>query len=289
MKVTGFTFIRNAITYDYPIKEAILSILPICDEFVVAVGLSDDSTLSFVQSIDSDKIRIIETVWDDSLRKDGQVLAIETNKALAAISADSDWAFYIQGDEVVHEQYLEELYNEMKRWKDDKAVDGLLFNYRHFYGSYDYIATSSKWYNHEIRIIKNDKSIYSYKDAQGFRKGNNQKLQIKTINPYIYHYGWVKAPKAMQRKQEDFNKLWHDDYWVDSNVIKAEEFDYSKIDSLKLFDKTQPKIMHQRIKQQNWKFDYDLSKNSISWKEWGKQKLKSYFNLDFSYKNYKKI
>jgi len=289
MKVTGFTFIRNAITYDYPIKEAILSILPICDEFVVAVGRSDDATLSFVQSIDSNKIRIVETVWDDSLREGGEVLAIETNKALAAISADSDWAFYIQGDEVVHEQYLDEIYSQMKRWEDDKAVDGLLFNYRHFYGSYDYIATSSKWYNHEIRVIKNDKSIYSYKDAQGFRKGDNQKLQIKAIDAYIYHYGWVKAPKAMQRKQEDFNKLWHDDYWVDTHVVKAEEFDYSGIDSLKFFDGTQPKIMQARIKQQNWKFDYDLSKNSISWKEWGKQKLKSYFGLDFSYKNYKKI
>ena len=93
----------------------------------------------------------------------------------------------------------------------------------------------------------------------------------------------------MQRKQEDFNKLWHNDYWVDKNVIKAEEFDYSGIDSLKTFDGTHPKVMEKRIEKKNWKFDYDLSKNSISWKEWGKQKLKQYFGLDFTYKNYKKI
>ena len=48
MKVTGFTFIRNAIRYDYPVKEAILSILPLCDEFVVAVGKSDDDTRSLI-------------------------------------------------------------------------------------------------------------------------------------------------------------------------------------------------------------------------------------------------
>ncbi len=106
MKVSGFSFIRNAIQYDYPIVEAIQSILPLCDEFVIAVGRSEDQTLSLIQSIQSDKIRIIETVWDDSLREGGRVLAVETDKALAAIAPDSDWAFYIQGDEVVHEKYL---------------------------------------------------------------------------------------------------------------------------------------------------------------------------------------
>ena len=40
MRVSGFTFIRNAIHYDYPIVEAIHSILPLCDEVVVAVGNS---------------------------------------------------------------------------------------------------------------------------------------------------------------------------------------------------------------------------------------------------------
>ena len=40
MKVTGFTFIRNAVINDYPIAEAINSILPLCDEVVVALGNS---------------------------------------------------------------------------------------------------------------------------------------------------------------------------------------------------------------------------------------------------------
>jgi hypothetical protein len=81
VKVTGFTFIRNALIYDYPIREAILSVMPLCDEFVVAVGNSDDETLELIQQLDSPKIRILETVWDDSLRANGEVLAVETNKA----------------------------------------------------------------------------------------------------------------------------------------------------------------------------------------------------------------
>ena len=132
MHVTGFTFIRNAVRFDYPIVEAITSILPLCDDFVVAVGNSEDDTLGLIKAIDSPKIRIIETVWDESLREGGRVLAVETDKAFQAISDQSDWCFYIQGDEVVHEKYHEIIYAEMKKWKDTPEVDGLLFNYRHF-------------------------------------------------------------------------------------------------------------------------------------------------------------
>jgi glycosyltransferase involved in cell wall biosynthesis len=98
MKVTGFSFIKNAIKYQYPIVEALQSILPLCDEVVVAVGDSDDGTRELVAGIDPQKIRIIDTVWDDSLREGGRVLAVETEKAFRAIAPDTDWCFYIQGD-----------------------------------------------------------------------------------------------------------------------------------------------------------------------------------------------
>ena len=142
MKVSGFSFVRNAVKLDYPIIEAITSVLPICDEFVIAVGKSEDNTLELIRSIDSPKIRIIETVWDDSLREGGRVLAVETDKAFAQISEDSDWAFYIQGDEVLHEKYLDTVKQAMQAHKDNPNVDGLLFKYKHFYGSYDYVADS---------------------------------------------------------------------------------------------------------------------------------------------------
>lgn len=289
MKVTGFTFIKDAIKYDYPIVEAITSILPICDEFVVAVGNSSDNTLQLIQNIHTQKIRIVKTQWDESKRVGGHVLAEETNKAFAEISKDSTWAFYIQGDEVVHEKYLPVIYNSMLKYKDDYKTDGLLFNYLHFYGSYDYVGNSSNWYSHEIRVIKNNATFYSYKDAQGFRKGDNQKLNVRPIDAYIYHYGWVKEPKSMQEKQLNFNKYWHNDEWIDEFVIKADEFDYSAIDALAIFQETHPAVMENRIKAKNWKFDYDLSRNKISLKEKVKKVLKRVLGLNFNYKNYKII
>ena len=257
MKVSGFSFIKNAIKYDYPIIEAITSILPICDEFVIAVGKSDDDTLNFIKSIQSPKIKIIETVWDDSLREGGRVLADETNKAFKAIASDSDWAFYIQGDEVFHEKYLAPIKEAMLKYKDDKQVDGLVFDHLNFYGSYDYIADSRHWQKKEIRVIRNDKNIYSFKDAMSFRKGKDEKLNVVYVDACIYHYGWVKTPKAMQEKQLEFQKLWHDDKWVEKNVPKVEEFDFSAVDSVALFKEEHPKVMEQRLKRLNWKFTFD--------------------------------
>lgn len=289
MKVCGFTFIRNAVKYDYPVEEAINSILPICDAFIVAVGKSEDSTLELIQSINPEKIRIVETIWDDSLREGGRVLAEETNKAFQEISLDYDWAFYIQGDEVVHEKYMPVIKQAMQDNLNNPLVDGLLFKYLHFYGSYDYVGESFRWYRNEIRIIRNNKKFYSFRDAQGFRKDDNKMLRVKQIDAYVYHYGWVKDPRAMQKKQEDFNKLWHNDEWIAKNVVKSEEFDYTDVDVLRKFVDKHPAVMQERIFRINWKFDYDLSCNRMK----NKDKLKRFLEklgISFGqYKNYKLI
>ncbi len=287
MKVTGFTFIRNAIKFDYPIVEAIQSILPLCDEFVVAVGNSEDETLALIKNIAPEKIRIVETVWDDSLREGGRVLALETDKAYAAIDEDTDWCFYIQGDEVVHEKYHPAIKEAMNRWKNDQSVDGLLFKYLHFYGSYDYVGTAIGFYDNEIRIVRKSPAIFSYRDAQGFRKNKDEKLTVAAIDAYIYHYGWVKEPKAMQNKQESFNKLWHDDEWVEKNVRKAEQFDYvTNIDALQTFSGTHPKVMEERIERKNWKFDYDLSFNKLTFKQRLKNFVQDKLGYNLSYQNF---
>ncbi len=201
MKVSGFTFIRNAIKFDYPIVEAITSILPLCDEFVVMLGDSEDGTKKLLESINSSKIKIYESTWDENLREGGKILAVETNKALEKISPDSDWAFYIQGDELVHEKYLPAIKEAMQKWKDDKRVEGLLFNYAHFYGSYDYVGDSTQWYRREVRIIRPHAGIYSFRDAQGFQK-KGRPLRVKNANAEVYHYGWVKPPSRQQEKQK---------------------------------------------------------------------------------------
>ncbi len=260
MIVAGFTFIRNAIKYDYPIVEAIQSILPLCDYVVVAIGDCDDGTEELITHLNEKKIRIIQTVWDERV-PNGGVLAVETNKAFDAVGDDADWCFYIQGDEVFHSEQTEIVREAMLRYKDDAKTQGFLFHYRHFYGSYDYIGTARGWYRHEIRIIKNDKKIRSYRDAQGFRM-EGKKLKVRLINAYIHHYGWVRNPEAQQLKQLNFNKYWRTDDWIAENVPDVESFDYSKVDGLSRFSGTHPEVIQSRIQKLNWKFTFDPTRQS---------------------------
>ena len=291
MKVSGFTFIRNAIKYDYPILEAIRSILPLCDEVIVAVGNSEDDTLQLIQSIDP-KVKIIETVWDDSVREGGRTLALETDKAYAAISKDSDWAFYIQGDEILHEQYYPAIKASMLKYKDKPSIDGLLFNYLHFYGSYDYVGSSISWYPDEIRIIRVRKDIFSYRDAQGFRKQPNEKLNVKRIDAWMYHYGWVKPPTGLNQKVRNFTQFYHDDAWLAENVPADYEFDFGNAERLTRFTGTHPNVSLSRIKAQNWDFDFDpaVLRSKMSLRRKVLQKIADWTGWRIGeYKNYQRI
>src|ERR1700744_2344309 len=291
MKVAGFTFIRNAVKNDYPVVEAITSILPICDEFVVALGNSDDKTAELIQGINSPKIRIINTVWDETLRDGGSVFAAETDKAFAAISADVDWAFYIQGDECVHEKYLPLIKQEMEQNLTNSKVGGLLFKYLHFYGSFDYYGHSRRWYRREIRIVRNNKAIHSYRDAQGFRL-DDRKINVKLIDAYIYHYGWVKPPNGLANKLRNFNHFYHDDEWMKENLPESFEFDYSykNPDRLVHFDGTHPAVMQKRIAATNWNLNIDLDnlRKQMTFRRKALQKIEDLTGWRVSeYRNYK--
>lgn len=289
MKVCGFTIVRNAIKYSYPVIESIKSILPLCDQMVVAVGKSDDDTLNLIKSINDEKIVIVETVWDDSLRKNGLVLSVETNKALDAIVGEYDWCFYIQADEVLHEKFHPVIKAEMERWANDKNVEGLLFKYLHFWGTFDYVGVSRKWYRREIRIVRHDSRIRSYKDAQGFRK-DDRKLNVKLIDAYIYHYGWVRPPEVIMNKMRNFHTYYHTGQDLEAVVSKVDDFDYSRIDAVRNFGDTHPKVMEELVKSLNWhveldesKFKFNLKDTILYWFE------KNFGYRLFEYKNYKII
>ncbi len=247
MKISGFTMVRNAVKLYFPIKESIQSILPLVDEFVVALGNSDDDTEAVIKSINSNKIKIIHRIWDEKLYKDGIIFAYETNVALNACSGD--WCFYLQADEVVHEKDLLIIEKACNRYLNQKTIDGFLFKYYHFWGDYQHYLPFHGWYRNEIRIVRNNAGIYSYKDAQSFRKGNNEKLNVIEIDAHIYHYGWVRPPYLMQKK-----KNVQDAIHQGQNSIKEQEavFSYGNMLRIPVFKGSHPKVMEQRIKQFNW-------------------------------------
>jgi glycosyltransferase involved in cell wall biosynthesis len=266
MKICGFTIVRNAIKYGYPVVESIKSVLPVCDEMIVAVGNSDDGTLDLIKSINDKKIIIMETVWDDTLRVGGRVLAAETNKAMDAIPDDYDWCFYIQADEVIHEDSYQTIRSSMEKWLEVPEVEGLLFKYHHFWGTFSYIGINRQWYRNEIRVVRNNKQIRSYRDAQGFRK-NNRKLKVKPLDAYIYHFGWVRSPSVMKEKMKDFSSLYHSDEDLKKEIDRICNFNYEEIDAVKKFTGSHPAIMKERIEEQEWSVNIDENRFKMSFKD----------------------
>lgn len=291
MKVCGFTFIRNAEKFDFPVVEAISSVLPLCDHFVVAVGKSDDNTRQLIQQISAEKITIVDTVWNENLKKGGTVYADETNKAFDAIPAEYDWCFYIQGDEVLHEKYLETVLNSMLENLNRKEVDGLLFGFRHFYGTYDYVGDCRHWYRNEIRVIRNNKEIRSYRDAQGFRK-NGEKLKVVPVAAEIYHYGWVRHPRFMQQKIDAVKQFYAGIANDEASRLAIEkEFNYSgEYDALSRFEDSHPAVMLERIARLNWQVEIDLKRTHLKPKYKLLYWIEKWFGVRlFEYRNYKLV
>jgi len=195
--ISGFTIVRNAVTLDYPIVPAIRSILELCDEVVVNVGKSDDDTRDVVAALGDPRIRILDSVWDFS--RGSGALSHETNRAMAACRGE--WGVYIQADEVLHETGAAALREKIRDWNGEARVEGLLVDYHHFYGDFDTIATDRHWYRREVRTIRLDRGIRSYRDAQGFRVGREERrLRARVTGARMFHYGWARPPQSMRHK-----------------------------------------------------------------------------------------
>ncbi len=245
--------VRNATKYYFPIKESIMSILPIVDEFIVALGKGDDNDLTRqeIESIQSPKIKIIDRIWSEQDFIECKIYAIETSFALSQCSGD--WCIYLQADEVIHEDDLPTIVNNCNDHLHDKTIDGFLFNYYHFFGDYDHYLPFHGWYKNEIRIVRNHKNIYSIKDAQSFRKNQNEKLNVLPINAHIYHYGWVRPPESMQSKNKEQDTMYHGEQKF-NDVIKpkSNNFDYGALGRLPLFKKSHPKAMDDFRSKISW-------------------------------------
>jgi hypothetical protein len=266
MKISGFTFTKNATKLYYPVKESIECLLPLVDEFIVALGDCDenDDTEQEILSIGSDKIKIIHTKWNLDEYTNGAEYAHQTDIAKAACSGD--WLFYIQSDEVVHEKYLPVIKQNCERYLHDKEVDGFLFKYRHFWGDYDHYILSHAWYPREIRIIRNDPEIHSWRDAQSFRRiphfdgvsynksEDTFKLNVVEIDAYIFHYGFVRPPYVMQKKRKDHNTHYRGEASTEQEFRNEESsFNYGDLSKLKIYKESHPAVMKAFIEQFNWK------------------------------------
>ena len=264
MKVSGFSYIRNGFTYQYPFLESIQSILPICDEFIVAVGDSTDGTREAIEALNDARIKIVDTVWDEQMRKGGTIFAQQANTALDACTGD--WLFHIQADEIIHENDLPTIRAAIEAAHADSRTEGFLFDFLNFYGSYNYLNGTRYQHKKEIRIFRSGLNVRSYRDSQGFRKYPPQsaqkpgfkgdKLWVRHIGLPVYHYSYVRSPREMNQKARYFAKFYHDDAQLEKQFgSQQHEVNYYVIERVIPFTGTHPAVMADWIKNGNYDFD----------------------------------
>ncbi|MBI2712368.1 MAG: glycosyltransferase family 2 protein [Bdellovibrio sp.] len=267
-KISGFSLIRNGILFDYPFEESIRSALPLVDEFVINVGKGTDATLEKIDKLRAEpggeKIKIFESTWpldDPEKKKGGLILSEQTNLALE--KCQYDWCLYLQADEVLHEADLPNIRQALIENNSSESVDGLLFDYLHFYGSFDVIQESRSSYRREVRVIRKSSGARSIGDAQSFRKKDATKLSVRLCNARIFHYGWVRPPEAMKQKTYFMDQLYHGDPTLKNSVNETpytgDNYRYKKFWGLRPFVGTHPNVMALRIQNKGWHWDLKSS------------------------------
>ena len=290
MKVSGFTFLRNGQRLGYPFVASIRSILPIVDEFVIALGPCDDDTEKMLREIGDPKIRIIPTTWNEKIRSDYSVkgFVFGQQKSIALFNCTGDWAFYLEADEVLHENDLPKIRAAMEERLNDERVEALAFDYLHFYGNQNTIAWSPGWYRSEVRILRNTIPAWSSESLFFNIVDSHKKSRYPRAahtGATIYHYGWVRSEAQMNLKSASVLKFW--------NNRSAEAVDYSQIDAtvLKPFSGHHPQVMKYWLPKADGLFPVD-QKHQLTAREKKHRRmlwLERTFGLRFSKHHYRLV
>lgn len=244
--VSGFSIVKNATIYDYPLEVALTSVLPLVDELHVNVGVSDDDTLDRVLGIDDARIHVHEVDWGVPTGRATRDLGDETNRVMQ--HCRHDWALYIQADEVLHEEDHDRIRAALLKASARQDVEGLAFDYLHFYGSPAWQITGRGAFRSEVRIVRRSSGARAFAGAQGFRV-DNRLLRAMDSGARVFHYGYVKSQEALNAKLA-MVKMWkgEDPDW-------AEEWEFVRPAGLQPFRGTHPAVARTWIEDRSWSFD----------------------------------
>jgi hypothetical protein len=290
MKISGCTFLRNGRKLGYPFVASIRSILPLVDEFVVALGPSEDDTEASLRAIGDPKIRILPTQWNERIRSDYSVkgFVYGQQKSVALFNCTGDWAFYLEADEVVHENDLPKIRAAMERHLNDERVEALAFDYLHFYGNANTYAWSPSWYRTEVRILRNTIPAWGPEGLYFIVLDTHKKGRYPRAahaGATIYHYGWVRSETEMNLKSATVRKFW--------DPAPPAAVDYRQIDptALRSFTGTHPQVVQSWLPAATGLFEADPN-HQLTAREKKHRfmiKLEQWLGIRFNKKHYRLV
>lgn len=239
MTLGGVIFARNAIQYDYCLKESVDCLKELCDEVIVLDAGSDDGTDELIKSFQDRKTRVILLNPEDWEAQTGrEKLAYFQNLALSFL--DTDYYFLLQADEIIHEDSFPSI-----RCAVDSGKDAFLAKRINLWGSPDtYINVTEDRQPCSQYVVRLARTEYqSVGDGESIGCVATQDF-INGIT--IFHYGFVRNKDVMKSKvinmQENVFRLGFHDPKLDN----SDTFDstlWFKGGDLSPLDRTHPKYI----------------------------------------------
>ena len=172
--ISGFMIVKNVVSLGYPFLEAIVAVLPVCDEFLVSDGYSEDNTWEVLQVLREklpEKVRLYRDRWRGGTES-GQVLSTMTN--VLRDRCNGDYCLYVQANEIIHEDSLEEI-RKLPVLFPNTEIFALPF--------YNIMGANLLWMvQFRKRLFKNEKYIISKGDA--YEMG----YDFKSLFPHSYKF-----------------------------------------------------------------------------------------------------
>lgn len=258
--VSGLTIIRNGVRLNYPFIEAIRSALPICDEYIVVAGDSDDETLERLAELKDDRVKVIHTEWSPRVTPRKCLLAQQTNIGLGFCRGA--WCLYLQGNEVLHERALPRLRNLMETHERDDSIEAMLLERLTFWSDYrHYLAVYPRRFKYTARIIRPNIGTYSIRDGMSFAVFDNFSTRGRypraiDTGADLYRYDYVHSVEQQARK-------FADAVHRSGTSVKADEnyfYEYYPRQFIARFTDSHPEVMAQRVASSSGESSLDLQR-----------------------------
>jgi glycosyltransferase involved in cell wall biosynthesis len=183
--ISGFMIVKDVLKQGYPFVEAIVSALPICDEFLVSDGYSTDGTYEFMEKIAlaNPKVKVYREQWPN--RKDVTILSEVTNSLRA--KCRHEYILSLQANEVIHEQSAPLIKALPQMFP---SVDTFSFPFIQFLNQYKFAE------GFRLRFSKNHPGIVAKGDAWTLGASaqfTRQKIFRSLAHPRRFYYYLTKG------------------------------------------------------------------------------------------------
>lgn len=252
MTLGGNICIRNGFDLDYCWREAIQSLVNVCDVVSVSDGESTDGTQEAIREWMKYEPKIVLNVYpwpNPKGNPDWYVDWLDYNRN----HLQADWQFQLDADEILHENS----YDEIRRFIDGpQDRTGVVTRFNFWKDGQHLIPDGFCCSKRPIRLSPQKLFLAS----DGYDQRGERAAALGTATKIeIGHYGFIRKPEQFFKKERLLQGMYFDSY--DPRLEKAETFQGNWMamegvtgweDKLDPFTGTHPAIIHEWLRERGY-------------------------------------